>query len=242
MKKLLLISTIAFVALAGCKKDNENGSNGKVKLLETLTIIGGETAKYEYDSQNRLTKCSVYYKSTIPVQPEDKLIYDGDDLIEYVCGYETEMYTKSAGKITYRDVGNSIILELNSDGTLAKRSLTGENGEIWSTRTYQYQNGNLMKETTQVLDNGVLQTTGTYEYKYDNKNSPYLFGKTPKWWLILHWGDGGCGSKNNITEFVWKGGKDVASYEYDDDGYPTKCTKIGSDGHISVREYTYITK
>ena len=67
---------------------------------------------------------------------------------------------------------------------------------------------------------------------HDDKKSPFLHSKTPKWLLQFKFGD--FGLKNNIVErsTISEGERfELISYihEYDNDGYPTKRIAVKRD-------------
>jgi len=73
---------------------------------------------------------------------------------------------------------------------------------------------------------------GATEFTYDSMNAPFLNCQTPRWWLI--WKFRGYGvTKNNITGETWVSGEQSGgsfySYEYDDEGYPTKRVWNGTE-------------
>jgi len=97
-------------------------------------------------------------------------------------------------------------------------------------------------------------------YTYDDKKSPFTHCTTPKWWMIIDMWEGmnsigaeyGC--KNNVIEENWSGilndveenrsedytGKREYTYEYDNEGYPTKCTVKHLDGKVDVYTFKYV--
>ena len=231
----------------------------KVKLVETATGYNGDIKKFEYDDQNRFTKCSFYNRGVATPYQIYTFTYSGDDLVQLKLDYvshhseSTDEYAKNGNQITvtqtWRSSPNVFIytLDLNSDGTLDKVTYSEDN---WSEETaYQYQDGNVTKASYKYIVDGIITDTNFNDYTYDSKNSPWLHCKTPKWLLIWFWGYDGYGSKNNMTASPWEdsngnGGKAEFAYLYDDDGYPTQRTwksydKNGDKVGEWVAEYTY---
>ena len=251
----------AGIVLFGCGKDDDDGGsdNGVVKLLEIITYSDGDFDKYEYDAQNRITKISWYDKKGA-AKPRDTrtFTYNGDDLVKVERSEEDGQYestyefAKNGNKVTItwkdknqpNDASISTV-DLNSNGYPAKYSSSED--YYWREDIYEYQGSNLTKisYSSEETYGGETHTySGESYYKYDNKNSPSISCKTPKWYLIWYWEED-FGSQNNVTEVTWKNDSDkkTLTYVYDDDGYPTKCTiKYSDDDKLYTREYTYITK
>ena len=237
-RQILTNLTVAAIAIAvaftSCQKDD----NDKVKLLETITEPYGWYRKFEYDSQNRLTKYSRYSSSGELLETRTHT-YSGNDLVRITLNsalsYE---YTKSGNKIT---TYGPQTWDLNSDGQLVKYvAEIGGNSQILE---YLYQNGNMVKYiyvynheaggTDNVID----------EYKYDDKKSPMYNCTTPHWYLIYSFIDIMISTTNNMTERKWtvdtNTGVETHAYEYDSDGYQTKRITTYDNGNKEVTEYTY---
>ena len=235
--RYLTVATIAIaVAFTSCQKDD----NDKTKLLETVTYPSGEYYKYEYDSQNRITKWSRYNNSGELIQTST-LTYSGNDLVKEVYNsailYE---YTKSGNKIT--SILSSDVVQtwdLNSDGQLVK--YVGEIVGNSQVKEYLYQNGNIVEfnYVYNYAEGGTFEHIN--EYKYDDKKSPMSNCTTPQWYLIYAFQE--ISTTNNMTEekwiFDWKIETYEYEYEYDSDGYPTKRTITHSNGSKAVTEYVY---
>ncbi|MCL2074654.1 MAG: hypothetical protein FWH18_12080, partial [Marinilabiliaceae bacterium] len=202
-----------------------------------------ESGKFEYDSQNRLTKYSRYNSSGELLETRT-LTYSGNDLVKTVFNSaQLHEYTKSGNKITAilsSDVTQT--WDLNNDGQLIK--YVGEIVGNSQVLNYQYQNGNIVKYTYAYTyaEGGTFATIN--EYKYDNKKSPMYNCTTPQWYLIYSFKD--ISTTNNMIEEKWniypntevEPYEDVYEYiyEYDSDGYPTKRT---SNESKDVIEYAY---
>ena len=237
-RQIFIYLTVAAIAVTAAFTSCQKDDNIKVKLLETVTASNGEYGKFEYDSQNRLTKYSRYNSSGELLETRT-LTYSGNDLVKAVFNsavvYE---YTKSGNKITaiYSSDGAQT-WDLNSDGQLVKSAL-----EIignYQVIDYLYQNGNLVKYTYvyNYAEGGTYETIN--EYKYDNKKSPMYNCTTPQWYLIYSFMD--ISTTNNMTEEKWSVNSDTYAYtyEYDSDGYPTKRAITHSNGSYDVTEYAY---
>ena len=241
----LTVATIAIgVAFTSCQKDD----NDPIKLLETVTNPSGEYGKYEYDSQNRLTKYSRYNGSGELLETRTHT-YIGNDL-------DKVMYSSSEITVIYKytKIGNHITAipgtqswDLNSDGHLVKyEEVIGGNSQI---RDYLCQNGNLVKLTYVYNHESGGTDNSITEYKYDDKKSPMYNCTTPQWYLIYSFPDLMIGTKNNMTEEKWIVDLDTGAetntyeheYEYDSDGYPTKRISTYSNGNKGVTDYTYKT-
>ena len=249
---VMIVGLFFTAAFTSCNKDDDDDNNGsdKVKLLETITYDG--YTKYEYDAQNRFTKIS-WYPDKVTATPREThtFTYNSDDLVkvvivEAVVYVDTYEFAKNGNKITAtftQEYQNNVVgtytksFDLNSDGTLAKVLDSGDDESY--EYSYQYQGGNLTKMSYKITDkDGTF--TGAAEFKYDSKNSPFLHCKTPKWYMI--WWMEEEGSKNNVTEISWDDDEETVytnEYEYDSDGYPTKCTFKDEKGRSNVWEYTY---
>ena len=220
MNKRCFLPIVAALVLAtsflSCKKDD--GNSVKLLRLERGSSSFHSYRTFEYDDQHRLTKILMRINSEKEPISTQTLLYSKNDLVKF-DDYILTMV--GSDKLTYSDGSNTHTFELNSDGTLAKMSTTYADGRTYKVN-YQYQTGNLTKRMDEYTVNGV-SSVGTNEMDYDSMNSPFINCNTPSWWLIWRLGS----TKNNITEATWvtngQSGKTVYSYEYDNEGYPTKC-------------------
>jgi len=245
MKRILSYLVIAAIAISAAKATDSNDS---VKLPETITFNHGGYDrftlnadgydKYEYDAQNRITKISSYDEDGGQSHTQT-LTYVGDDLVKYVHARyireepeflvtATEVYAKSGDQITvtyYDGTGverGTTILDITNGEYISKwlPMFIDYAAEI----SYQYHNGNITKATHRYVEewNGITITERSWEeaYEYDNNKSPFVNCKTPKWYLLYRHPLLFSGQNNRVVE---KEGY-VIQYEYDSDGYPTKCT------------------
>jgi YD repeat-containing protein len=231
---VVAIAIAIAVVFTSCQKDD----NDKVKLLETVTEPYGQYRKFEYDSHNRLTKY-LKYDSSGELLETRTLTYSGNDLVKVMFNSTVICeYTKSGNKITA--IPGTQTWDLNSDGQLVK--YVGEIGDESQVIDYQYQNGNMVKETyVYTYESG--ETFGTIsEYKYVDKKSPMYDCTTPQWYLIYSFIDIMISTTNNMTERKWSVDSDTGvvthEYEYDSDGYPTKRTSTYGNGK-EVTDFAY---
>ena len=241
LKCLTVVAIAVAATLTSCQKDDND--NVKVKLLETLTGPYGAFDKFEYDSQNRLSKYT-RYNSGGELLETRALTYSGNDLVKTEFNSaQLHEYTKSGNKITAilsSDVTQT--WDLNNDGQLIK--YVGEIVGNSQVINYLYQNGNIVKYTyVYTYAEGGTHEVILDEYKYDDIKSPMYNCTTPQWYLIYSFMD--ISTANNVTEEKWSVNSDIGvqtnryEYEYDSDGYPTKRTITHSNGSKEVTEYAY---
>ena len=240
-----LVSTLFVVCfiLAGCTKerDSADSKGSKVKLLETITVVEGndiDAVMFEYDKQGRIVK-------QIQNSHTKTFTYNSaGDLIKVVEKYEssgdatTYTFTKNGNIINETCIDDDDIftgiIELNAEGLPVKISFD----EYY---TIEYKNGNVTKMT--LYDSPSLEY-GHYTFTYDDKNSPWLQCKTPKWYLAFAFDNFGIftGLKNNPTtiEGTFLDGWSTSSftYTYNNDGYPTKTTLTETEGYGKL-SHTY---
>jgi hypothetical protein len=194
-----------------------SGKSG-VKLLESM---GG--MKFEYDNQNRIVKI---HKAAFGCTGTETLNYSGDNLVKSTCSTAKEHnadYSRRGNVISLENSNGSVYeFTLNKDGYIT--NISHENGND----TYHYQNGNAVKIINHESIPDGESSEYASEYKYDNKKSPFMNCKTPKWFLQHRFND--YANANNVTAKADK-------YEYDSDGFPTKRTSNGT-----TTTFTYISK
>ena len=226
--------------LTSCDVDNSE----KVKLLKTIKNIHYDVAydKYEYDSQNRITKL-LWYDDDGKLWGSKTFTYDGADLVKVIIvksytNISTEEFTRNGDVITIKCsyLYGTPSLHLNSDGLPDRQEVIME--DYYYLDTYDYQNGNLVKYTHKFCqkiddDDFVIIAEDNTNYKYDDKKSPFYNCNSPKWYMI--WNFDWYGIHNNVIE------KDdiTFKYGYDVDGFPTKCTITNNYGETSVIEFNY---
>ena len=213
------------------KKVEDIKKEDEICLIESITYDDGdEYTKYEYDDQNRINNMTTYNEGTF--YSSIALTYEGNDLVGTSHFTDTRMneteYEKEKNSIIATDsyYGSTVVYYLNNDGKIIKSEQ--ENDGDTKTIEYTYdKNGNLIKETIG-LD--------IKEYEYDNKKSPYTYDNTPKWWMQTI----GFDTKNNVIK-ITKNGKVVSeyTYEYNNSGYPTKCTEYSNGKKVKTSTYKY---
>jgi len=176
------------------------------------------------------------------------ITYSGDNFIKSVMtsGLDSAFvatieYSKSGNKITVtiksndRDSIETAIVDLDNDGFPTKYE--AKTDAVSSIGFYEIHNGNLTKHSYKVVRVGAMTFEGSDDCKYDNKKSPFFHCKTPKWWWILS--DKCMSAQNNVIERYKNSGEKIEyNYEFDNAGYPTKCTAKDSNGE-SVSEFKY---
>ena len=237
----------------------------RAKLLKSVTDAYG-AMKYEYDSQNRLTKLT-YFRNEDPANPAEtnELTYNAEgDLLkrEYKSVNPiiefTHEYAKSGNTITItrKDIGLPDYvfanLYLNNNGYPAKLEEYRNDFIGGSTYilTFSYKDGNLSKTSYTRFHHteGITVFLNDYEYVFDNMKSHFYSVQTPKWFMIMYFGTGGS-QNNRINEsyFVYESETTRRLersidyvFEYDSDGFPSKRTYTGVDGkteYVSLLEY-----
>jgi len=179
-------------------------TNGR--LLETMrTLSGGDLDSsfnfVEYDK----SRFVMYHAAGWGWQSTYTITYNDNDLIKTVIvtpnpfeGGETITeinFIRNANTITvmrsdYSDNQPPHIITLNDEGYMVKLEWSNSYGETL-VRTYQYQNGNLVKMTS--LDEASEMIK---EYEYSNSRSPFYNNNTPKWYLVYYFQNYGITSDN----------------------------------------------
>jgi len=236
----LVISTISVsAAFMSCNKE-------KVQLLESISHSDGRFEKYEYDNESRITK-TLYYNKEGGLIYSQTLTYRGDDFIKVMLSSDVDSdfvatieYSKSGNIITITTKNNgsdnveTTTVALDNDGFPTKYELNSD--EASSVGVFETHGGNLTKHSYKVI-RGDVTLEGSSDFKYDNKKSPFYYCKTPKWWWIL--ADKCISTQNNVIEMSNTRGEKVEyKYEFDNAGYPTKCTAKSSESEY-VSKYKY---
>ena len=262
---LVITSLVIFSALTSCSDcgcDDDIYIEDEVQLLKTIKYDGVSSFyRYEYDTENRIEKisfCGGYGMENEILLSSQTFTYNEDDLVRVVeekNGYpefgSTTEFIKSGNKITmtkkYNNDEDDIIatIDLNNDGFLTKYEEIREN-DSQVVIIYQINGGNMTKYSYKSTWRDEIYEF-SIEYKYDNKKSQFYHCNTPKWYLMVTSDYGIDGSQNNVIEQSWNGGeKSELKYEYDNSGYPIKCTKTTKwEGYDDiellefVKEYKY---
>ena len=220
-----------------------------LKVLDFISY-NGNTYKFEYDNQNRLTMYSSFFNNELRFTKT--FIYNGNDLVRTEIEYgedsvDIQVYNKQGNRITItlNNLLNDFteyILDLDNDGypvSLEKRMYAGGHSTFY---THEYQNGNLIK---------IMGLSGShethYDCNYDDKKSPFYNCTTPVWYMFtfsnkeydyfpfpFYFPFLEFASKNNGLRDMYS--QDFYKYEYDSDGFPTIRTNITKQ---SVTEFRY---
>jgi hypothetical protein len=245
----MTLSLALLLCFVGCGKQEQKPkdgvkqeASGDVKLLESITT-DGQTVKFEYDDKNRIAKIFYYHDGEI--SETHTLTYIGNDLVE-LAGIMEDFgeisFNRNENTIRTGNTHSEYTITVNGDGYIIKME-TEPMYDPKEVSAYQYQDGNLIKETVTDLDGTVKWFS---EYKYDKMKSPFLHSKTPKWFVQHRLGNNFGGLNNNITLWKEKGSKEriaTIAYEYDNDGFPTRRTTAvkwdDGDEHTEITTFTY---
>lgn len=194
----VLLVVICIATLTSCNKDDDG--NSSVKLLETVIYNGKLYLKFEYDNQNRITKI-ISYGEALDVTTGEII----ECIDEYLLKYNASGDLISAnpefgycGTITYLKNENKVIVDmqpysnqsetyyLNNEGYPSKYELATWHDDCtnYGTKNFVYQNNNLIQVSWDVAQNCNPYSSGTREYTFDDKKSPFYYCKTPKWYII----------------------------------------------------------
>ena len=252
MKRRLVVNLVvaSLIMFYGCKKDKPFIP---VQLPESVSHNGTLIYEFEYDNKNRISKIIQYVGiGTNEFTPiTSLLIYNevGDLISQKSDLYNDIMlnFTKSEdGRYIY--LSNGMIIELNSQKLPIKRiypNLFAPN----LTLSYEYRYNNLSTLTTH-YDNPY-----SINYTHDDKNSPFYYCNTPKWYMLCWLFNGSSDftmqifdlRNNRLTamSLLEEEAIDIFYYlyTYDDAGYPLICKRVRNDGVADgIITYTYIKK
>ena len=238
MKRLALNQVLITALICSAVFTSCNSKESR-KLLECIADENGNCIqKFEYDEQNRIVK--IHRHPDGELLPITKMITYGDNSVTVEEIYRdnsknTINFIRNGNTITRKE-GQSETITVNKDGYIGKRE--GEREEEGWSVTYQYKDGNLIKN-------------GSGNYEYDSKPSPFSNCNTPKWLLQLLLSPT-YASKNNLVKHNDSSSYDGKmswrytykyKYEYDSDGFPVKVTKTfyGEEGDVvnTTTRYTY---
>jgi hypothetical protein len=211
---------------------------------------------YEYDSQNRIVKCTIYRSYSDEVWDfgsEHTLDYNTEgDLVKYdVCcdyGAPHTFFTINGNKITFsrshkvtQQISHSENgeIELNEQGLpvrLTSESKTHHSTYGTSTSFYTFiltwQNGNLTKIDWELSQTGYEgeytgKSSGTNTYTHDDKKPLFYYCDTPKW--FLWWLDYYDKYDNAYNE----------NYGYNENNIKTETWEEDGVTRTKTYEYTY---
>ena len=227
-----------------------NGGNGKgsVKLLETVSVNGALSMKYEYDEQNRISNYVSVDLNTInsfTYNVEGDLITVRMGAVSDPSNYFEENFIKREDNIVY--VGYEMQkFELNPQGFLCRNVIPNPTSLGNLIYVYEYMDGNLSR-----MESGWTSDIPKISiYTYDDQKSPFYNCNTPQWYMV--WGfrfvfDGFADLQNNrLTKTSslsapWLELEDEVityTYTYDEAGYPLTC----KDDSGQLTTYTYIER
>ena len=234
----ITICLAGITIIGSCEKEVGNGTEVEVKLLDTETSGLFHMRRFFYDEQNRIKEMwtfsggELYEKAILTYIGEDltKLEYAYLDEGEFVV-VDTRNYVKNGNTISW-SVGVEIIegegeghqdfkstITLNNDGFPIKLEQILFN--ITSVSTFTYVNGNRTKYSYDTFFSSNSNDPGERNYTYGTNKSVFSGCKTPKWFMFLHFYE--MASHNVVTTSSYPAA--TYSYEFDGDGFPTKCTQ-----------------
>jgi hypothetical protein len=223
-----------------------------VKLLDTETSGLYHSRKFIYDNQNRIKE--IWTFSGEELHEKAILTYTGEDLTKLEHAYlhegefvvmETRNYVKNGNTISWSAVVE--IIEGEGKGTQNYKSTItlNDNGfpekieevffNITAVSTFTYASGNLTKYSYDTVFSSDSNDPGERNYTYGTNRSAYSSCKTPKWFMFLYFRE--MASHNVIMTSSYPSNT-TYSYEFDSDGFATKCTQKHY-GIESVIEFEY---
>lgn len=241
MKKIKVLAMMLCIAAIGvttsCSKDeNNNGGNNNVQHLEKMSLFkNGECIKETIFTWDGGLLKNMYSRGVSGDNGDSYLDfkYEGSKLTSIVitsdgswdrtwaCDYHGDLLTG----MTQLWEGDTIQynIEYNNNGDISTVSHVGHDKVVY----YTWQNGNIVK-----VEDVNTERTWTYEYTYDNRNSAYN-GMSVAFFSDLKNCDEASMhmflSKNNLLteKTYYSDGTSrigIASYTYDDNGYPLTMT------------------
>ena len=234
LRTLLLLALIISLTIFACKNKSSENANSDVKSEQTTTEVTkllkfiywgeGYYTKYDYDSQNKMTKMSYEYQGDV----EDTTIItynsEGNVTVVNLESNKSLHYVQNGNIITVTELGNDQFkqtLTIDDKGYITKEETT-DNGGSNSVEFTEFENGNYKP---------------TIGYIYDHKRTK-LNCNTPKWLLQREFGSFDIG-KNNLIEIHSPDGVVEYQYAFDEDGYPTEQQWEGLSGDVWWNGYEY---
>jgi len=225
MKTIIYFISSIFLMylLTSCGKDDDGLTQASGSILPKKIVFQyGDVLIYNYDG-NKIKNVS-----TEDGEIFISFTYIGNNItkLEWVMDDVWEGYSYSNNKLTqskvYSDHGLEAIYDYtyNSDGTVDVKQSNGNGQTVDWKRKYYDSKGNMIKEED------FRYTPHPYtSFVYDTKNSPYK--NVTGYNIIL--GDGPNNLISSTHHDVNSGTthtQETNTYEYNDKGYPTKCTSI----------------
>ena len=204
------------------------------KLLnEMRTVDDGYSSSINFERYDEKSRIVRYQSQGMGGSNINTVFYNGDDLVKMVNAYQdgysddktiTETnFIRSGNIITIpQSEGNPRIITLNDEGYMIKLEWSNTDGDSL-VRTFQYQNGNLVK----MISQGSSEMEKVYEY--GSGKTPFYQNNTPKWFLVYYFQNYGIyetrvGLGNNITTEIITDSfgtyETKYQYEFDSDGFP----------------------
>lgn len=240
-----------------CKKDKRENQEDTRQTYLNKTVSGSTTLTYVYDEQGRCTaeiientgaypgvykyNFSEFNSQGLPtrgttVWPSNQ----NEDGKYFICTYndngertEVKLYSKE-GVLQLRVVNEISGNEVIQSRYNAANNLTAKEIRLYDTKGNNTKTQGYNAEGTLTGENRDV----TYDDKKSLKGLPHV-----------SWGNitGSILSVNNATAYSWESyaleleGTTLITYEYNEDGYPTKRTTV-SEGNTTVINYEYIKR
>jgi hypothetical protein len=254
------------LTLAACeeKKSTAAESGSGVKLLKSIYLGTSENliAGFEYDSKDHIVKVSQYsggnLQATVTFTYHDN---DGKSVTVVSNNGTTTSFVIDGNTISFADGKRETTITVNNYGYITKKVTQDKTDNKRYETTYQYQGDNMIKSTLVEYEGNKKIGEATFNYKYDDKKSPFYNSKTPKWLLqeyilglITIGNTNNLWLNNNITETSCSNSRycaySVSTYEYGSDGFPIGLELSesfdlgdeGSDSTTDIATFTYIGK
>jgi len=223
--------------IVSCEKEKETEKEFKLKLLDTETFDQYQMRKFIYDDHNRIKEIWAFFEEIL--YEKCILTYIGGDLTKLEHEYLVEDKLVVVGTRHYIKNGNTIswsddveIIEGEGEGIQNfKSTITLNNNgfpekieevlfNITSVSYFIYINGNLTKYSYDTVFSSNNNDPGERNYTYSTNKSALSGCKTPKWFMFLYYKE--MASHNAVTTSSYPAAS-TYSYEFDSDGFPTKC-------------------
>lgn len=191
MKHLsILFMAAILLIITACHKDNDTQQSNDKRLKQTITVSYSDNGGYYTDGMVFYT--NYRWDDSVLVSDSQTLHYNGDTII-----YGTIIAIRRNGKIV--EVFNTDPNAMNyhctytydDNGQIEKEIVTYDNN-IYTTTTYTWSNGNVIKTHTEYDLQDAEHNYDTY-YSYDDKENPFNGSLIPTVRSI---------SRNNLLERV----------------------------------------
>lgn len=169
------------------------------------------------------------------------IIGGSERITDVSCTYDsnnlTEVYVTMVNDVTMANGWSRKTLTYNTDGTLASSRTETNEGDV-TTTTLEWENGNVMRETTTHTNSHSSYTsTRIRDYLYDNKTSYYTGMEN----FALIMGSEGYSmlSRNNVLRETRDGSTTVYTYTYNGD-WPITVSTLDNDDYYSHESTSYL--